>query len=82
MLDRMQANVRSAGLDSQIEVKHGDILALDFADNSFDRVVAEAAVDAKRDVRLVESRGHPRDHPVHPAMPETRYLTCLIIEVR
>jgi 23S rRNA (cytosine1962-C5)-methyltransferase len=45
-------------------------------------VVAEAAVDAKRDVRLVESRGHPRDHPVHPAMPETRYLTCLIIEVR
>jgi 23S rRNA (cytosine1962-C5)-methyltransferase len=45
-------------------------------------VVAEAAVDAKRDVRLVESRGHPRDHPVHPAMPETRYLTCLIFEVR
>ena len=45
-------------------------------------VVAEAAVDAKRDVRLVEARGHARDHPVHPAMPETRYLTCLILEVR
>ena len=45
-------------------------------------VVAEAAVDAKRDVRLVESRGHPRDHPVHPAMPETRYLTCLTFDVR
>lgn len=45
-------------------------------------VVAEAAVDAKRDVRLVESRGHARDHPVHPAMPETRYLTCLTFEVR
>lgn len=45
-------------------------------------VVAEAAVDAKRDLRLVESRGHARDHPVHPAMPETRYLTCLILEVR
>lgn len=46
------------------------------------QVVAEAAVDAKREVRLVESRGHARDHPVHPAMPETRYLTCLILEVR
>lgn len=45
-------------------------------------VVAEAAVDAKREVRLVEARGHARDHPVHPAMPETRYLTCLTFEVR
>jgi len=45
-------------------------------------VVAEAAVDARRDARLVESRGHARDHPVHPAMPETRYLTCLTFDVR
>jgi SAM-dependent methyltransferase len=42
MLDRAQANIRSAGLGQQIEVKNGDILALDFADNSFDRVIAEA----------------------------------------
>jgi len=46
------------------------------------QVVAGAAVDAKREVRLIESRGHPRDHPVHPAMPETRYLTCLVLGVR
>ncbi|HET6946758.1 MAG TPA: class I SAM-dependent rRNA methyltransferase [bacterium] len=46
------------------------------------QVVAAAAVDAKREVRLVETRGHARDHPVHPAMPETRYLSCLILEVR
>jgi 23S rRNA (cytosine1962-C5)-methyltransferase len=46
------------------------------------QIVAAAAVDAKREVRLVETRGHARDHPVHPAMPETRYLTCLILEVR
>jgi 23S rRNA (cytosine1962-C5)-methyltransferase len=46
------------------------------------QVVASAAVDAKREVRLVETRGHARDHPVHPAMPETRYLSCLILEVR
>ncbi|MGH2399343.1 MAG: rRNA large subunit methyltransferase I, partial [bacterium] len=46
------------------------------------QIVASAAVDAKREIRLVETRGHARDHPVHPAMPETRYLTCLILEVR
>ncbi len=45
-------------------------------------VVSSAAADAHRAVRLVESRGQSRDHPVHPAMPETRYLTCLIVEVR
>ncbi len=44
--------------------------------------VVSAAADARRAVRLVESRGQGRDHPVHPAMPETRYLTCLILEVR
>ncbi len=45
-------------------------------------VVAAAAGDAHRSARLIESRGQSRDHPVHPAMPETRYLTCLILEVR
>lgn len=44
-------------------------------------VMASAAMDARCAVRLLESRGQGRDHPVHPAMPETRYLTCLILEV-
>ena len=42
MLERAQANVHAAGLDGRVIVKQGDILALDFADNSFDRVVEEA----------------------------------------
>ncbi|MDQ7819271.1 MAG: class I SAM-dependent rRNA methyltransferase [Armatimonadota bacterium] len=45
-------------------------------------VVADAAADARRAVRLVESRGQAADHPVHPAMLETGYLTCLLVEVR
>ncbi len=45
-------------------------------------VVASAAADAHRRVRIIERRGQARDHPVHPAMPETAYLTCLIAEVR
>ncbi len=51
-------------------------------DTLLQQVVAGAALDARRDVRLIETRGPARDHPVHPAMPETRYLTCLILEVR
>lgn len=45
------------------------------------QIVASAAMDAHRSVRLVERRGQSRDHPIHPAIPETDYLTCLILEV-
>ena len=43
--------------------------------------VFQAARDAGRGVRVVESRSQARDHPVHPAMPETRYLKCLVLWV-
>jgi len=43
--------------------------------------VAEAARDAGRLIRLVETRFQARDHPVHPAMPETRYVKCLVVSV-
>jgi 23S rRNA (cytosine1962-C5)-methyltransferase len=44
-------------------------------------VIASAAIDTHRTVRLVERRGQANDHPIHPAMPETRYLTCVIAQV-
>jgi 23S rRNA (cytosine1962-C5)-methyltransferase len=44
-------------------------------------VVWDAARDARRTIRIVESRSQARDHPVHPAMPETRYLKCLVVAV-
>ncbi len=44
-------------------------------------LIAEAAQDASRRVRLLEARTQSRDHPIHPGMPETRYLKCLILEV-
>lgn len=43
--------------------------------------VFEAARDAGRGIRIVESRYQARDHPVHPAMPETRYLKGLVLWV-
>lgn len=43
--------------------------------------VLAAAQDAKRDLRLIEFRSQARDHPMLAAMPETRYLKCLILQV-
>ncbi len=47
----------------------------------FTAVVAAAAGDAGRRVRLIERRGAAADHPVVLTIPETEYLKCLICEV-
>jgi 23S rRNA (cytosine1962-C5)-methyltransferase len=47
----------------------------------FTAVVAAAAGDAGRRVRLLERRGAAADHPVVLTIPETEYLKCLICEV-
>lgn len=44
----------------------------------FLEMVADAARDAHRSLRLVESRGQAKDHPVLLNVPETSYLKCLI----
>jgi 23S rRNA (cytosine1962-C5)-methyltransferase len=44
-------------------------------------VVASAATDAFRRVRLLERRGAAPDHPVVLNLPETEYLKCLLLEV-
>jgi 23S rRNA (cytosine1962-C5)-methyltransferase len=47
----------------------------------FNAVVAAAAGDAGRRVRLIERRGAAADHPVILTIPETEYLKCLICVV-
>jgi 23S rRNA (cytosine1962-C5)-methyltransferase len=44
-------------------------------------VVAEAARDAHRNLRLLEKRGQARDHPMAVQIPETAYLKALILHV-
>jgi 23S rRNA (cytosine1962-C5)-methyltransferase len=44
----------------------------------FQQIVAAAAGDAGRRVRLIERRGAAADHPVILTIPETEYLKCLI----
>lgn len=47
----------------------------------FTAVVAAAAGDAGRRVRLIARRGAAADHPVILTIPETEYLKCLICAV-
>jgi len=41
-------------------------------------MLADAARDAHRTLRLVEVRGQAKDHPVLLSLPETAYLKCVI----
>lgn len=47
----------------------------------FTALVMSAARDAGRRLHLIDSRSQARDHPVPAAMPETRYLKCLLLQV-
>jgi 23S rRNA (cytosine1962-C5)-methyltransferase len=42
-------------------------------------VVADAARDAHKDLRVIENRGAARDHPILLNVPETSYLKCLML---
>jgi 23S rRNA (cytosine1962-C5)-methyltransferase len=46
--------------------------------SNFLEVLADAALDAHRTVRLIEVRGQAKDHPILLNIPETAYLKCVI----
>lgn len=46
--------------------------------SAFLDMLAEAAIDAHRSLRLLEVRGQAKDHPVLLNVPETAYLKCII----
>ena len=43
--------------------------------------VRDAAVDARRTLRLVESHAQREDHPILPTIPETEYLKGLLLQL-
>jgi len=48
---------------------------------NFLEMLADAALDARRTLRLIEVRGQAKDHPVLLNVPETAYLKCVIAHV-
>ena len=47
----------------------------------FQKIVADAALDARRRASIVHFLGQPADHPVALAFPESRYLKGLVCRV-
>ncbi|MBD3347873.1 MAG: methyltransferase domain-containing protein [Candidatus Eisenbacteria bacterium] len=48
---------------------------------AFMNALVDASREAGRRARVVEIRGQSRDHPVVLGLPETRYLTCVVLEI-
>jgi 23S rRNA (cytosine1962-C5)-methyltransferase len=44
-------------------------------------IIAEAALDARRRLQIIEKRGQSSDHPVLVGVPETHYLKCVIVRL-
>jgi 23S rRNA (cytosine1962-C5)-methyltransferase len=51
------------------------------SESDFREMLASAALDAHRRLRLLEVRGQAKDHPVLLNVPETSYLKCFITSV-
>ncbi|MDX9752411.1 MAG: class I SAM-dependent rRNA methyltransferase [bacterium] len=51
-------------------------------EQEFLQVLQKAAAREQRQIQCLEIRGQAKDHPIHLAMPETRYLKCVIGVVR
>ncbi len=49
--------------------------------SNFLEMLADAALDARRTLRLIEVRGQAKDHPVLLNVSETAYLKCVIASV-
>jgi len=50
-------------------------------EGAFYEVVAQAALDAGKTLRVLERRTQAADHPIVLTVPETMYLKCLVLEV-
>jgi 23S rRNA (cytosine1962-C5)-methyltransferase len=44
-------------------------------------VIAEAALDANKTLRVLDRRTQSQDHPILLTVPETHYLKCVILQV-
>lgn len=51
------------------------------SEEAFMAMLHQAAVDAKKTVRVLEKRTQSIDHPILLASPETRYLKCILLQI-
>jgi 23S rRNA (cytosine1962-C5)-methyltransferase len=83
-LDKALRGYKELNLRAMKMLRPGGILvtcscSFHVSTQDFQKVVADAAQDAHKSLRIVENRGAAKDHPILLNVPETRYLQCLIL---
>lgn len=48
----------------------------------FQKIIADAATDAKKEMQIIERFGQPADHPISLAFPEGQYLKGLLVQAK
>lgn len=51
------------------------------SEGAFYEVIAQAALDAGKTLRVLERRTQAADHPILLTVPETMYLKCMVLQV-
>jgi 23S rRNA (cytosine1962-C5)-methyltransferase len=51
------------------------------SEGAFYEVIAQAALDAGKTLRVLERRTQASDHPILLTVPETMYLKCMVLQV-
>jgi len=85
-LDKALGGYKELNLRAMKMLQPGGILvtcscSFHVSPTDFLKVVADAAQDAHKSLRIIESRGAAKDHPILLNVPETSYLQCLILSV-
>jgi 23S rRNA (cytosine1962-C5)-methyltransferase len=85
-LDKALRGYKELNLRAMKMLRPGGILvtcscSFHVSGSDFLKVLAEAAQDAHKSLRILENRGAAKDHPILLNVPETSYLKCLILTV-
>ena len=85
-IDRATRAYKDLNLVAMQILKPGGILATFscsgmVSPDLFQKVIFGAALDARRDVQIIEKLGHPPDHPILLSFPEGEYLKGLLCRV-
>ena len=85
-LDKALSGYKELNLRALKMLKPGGILvtcscSFHVSQSDFQEVVAAAAQDAHKPLRILENRGASKDHPTLLNVPETSYLKCLVVNV-
>ena len=85
-LDKALRGYKELNLRAMKMLRTGGILvtcscSFHVSGSDFVKVLADAAQDAHKSLRILENRGAAKDHPILLNVPETSYLKCMILTV-